>query len=351
MVASESTPRSATGHALHPGPLDVHAHVVPEPLLERLASGERDGFGVQPVRDGRPLVTVGGEPLQPPLMPGMHALDVRLRAMDEQGVAVQLLSPWVSLTGYHLPEADGIWLSVAQNEAIAGLVRAMPDRFLGIGSVPLQAPARAADLLRAAIEEQGLLGVQVAATAGPDRDLDDPSLEPFWSAAEQLRAFVLVHPHQGVSSKRFGRFYFWNLIQNPLDTTIAGASLILGGVLERHPELVVCLAHGGGFLPYNLGRLVRGRAVRAEARASMQGSVEESFKRLYFDSVTHSPSALRFLVGEVTAEHVLLGSDYPFDMGDPTPVRTVEAAGLPSGAADLVLRDNAGRLLGLDAAR
>jgi aminocarboxymuconate-semialdehyde decarboxylase len=334
-----------TSSLLRHGPLDVHAHVVPEPLLERLGAGAPAGFSVETTDDGRPRVIRGGEPLAPPLMRGMHALEPRLRVMDEQGVAVQLLSPWVSLTGYHLSEADGVWLSEAQNDTIGALVRAMPDRFLGLGSVPLQAPTIAADLLRKLMLEQRLLGAQIAATAGPDRDLDDPALEPFWSAAEELRAFILIHPYQGVSSKRFARYYLGNLVQNPLDTTIAGACLIFGGVLERHPELRICLAHGGGFLPYNLGRLIRGRLVRSEAAVSMAGSVEDSFGRLHFDSVTHSPSALRFLVGEAGPERVLLGSDFPFDMGDPDPVGTVRAAGLASEPVELVLRGNAERLL------
>jgi aminocarboxymuconate-semialdehyde decarboxylase len=325
----------------------VHAHVVPAALLDRMAGGERPGFGVEPGPGGGKRFKLGGEARGTAVPPAMYDLDLRLQAMDEAGVAVQLLGPTTSLAGYTLSEDDGVWLASALNAEIEALVRAVPDRFVGLGSVPLQAPARAADLLRRGRLEQGLLGVLIAATAGPDRDLDEPALEPFWAAAEALEAFVVIHPHEGVRSKRFESYYLNNLIQNPLDTTIAAAHLIFGGVLERHPGLMVCLAHGGGFLPYDLGRLVRGKLVRGDESPALQGSVEDSFRRLYFDSVTHSSAVLGFLARQATPEHVLLGSDFPYDMGDPTPPKTVEGAGLSPAETHLILRGNADRLLKL----
>jgi len=148
-------------------------------------------------------------------------------------------------------------------------------------------------------------------------------------------------------SSDWARSRLWNLIQNPLDTTIAGASLIFGGVLERHLGLTICLAHGGGFLAYNLGRLTRGRLVRSETGVAMAGFVEEPFGRLYFDTITHASSALRLLVEEATAEHVLLGTDFPFDMADPRPLETVRQADLSDQGRALIVRGNAECLLKL----
>src|SRR5438067_673116 len=198
------------------------AEGLPEALLRQLESGERPGFGVRRLADGRPQATLGGALVNPPLVRGMYDLETRLRAMEEQGVAAQLLAPWVGMLGYGLPEADALWLSEAVNAAIAALLRDLPDRFAGIGNVPLQAPERAAALLERLVQEQGLLGVQIGATVGPERDLDDPAFGPFWAAAEELGAFVLIHPTLGITAGRFSRYYFNNLIGNPLDTTICG---------------------------------------------------------------------------------------------------------------------------------
>jgi aminocarboxymuconate-semialdehyde decarboxylase len=262
-------------------------------------------------------------------------------------VAAQLVSPWIALVNDRLDGADGLWFAEAVNESIADFVRAMPDRFIGIGAAPLAHAERTAKALVRWTQDLGLVGVEVNTTAGPDIFLDDPSLEPFWAAAEELQALILIHPSLGGLGKQFARFYMNNLVHNPLETTVAGAQLIFGGVMERYPRLKVCLVHGGGLLPYNLGRLRRGRAVRQETKVAMSGSVEDSFHRFLFDTVTHSSSALKFLVGEVQADHVLLGSDYPFDMGDPDPVGTVRAAALAEDEQKLVLRETAERMLGI----
>ena len=269
--------------------------------------------------DGARRLVVGGEPMRMAIMPAMDLLELRLQTMQEQGVAAQLVSPWIALANYRLGEADGVWFAQTLNEAIAEFAAGMPDRFVGIGSVPLQAPEQAAKMVAPLMRDLGLLGVEINTTAGPGKFLDDASLEPFWAAAEEAGALVMIHPSLGGTGAEFARYYLNNLIHNPLETTTAAAHLIFGGVMERHPALKVCLVHGGGYLPYALGRLRRGKLVRAETKVALQGTVEDAFHRFIFDTVTHSASALKFLVGEAGAEHVLLGSDYPFDMGDPGP--------------------------------
>jgi aminocarboxymuconate-semialdehyde decarboxylase len=323
---------------LRPGPIDIHAHIVPEGLIARFEAGERAGYAASRGEDGI-RVTLAGKPSRMPLLPGMVALDIRERTMAEQGVASQLLSPWIALCDYTLGEGDADWFHRAVNTEIAAICAAAPDRYAGIGTAPLQFPALAVEALREAMGPLGLLGVEIGTSVGKDVFLDDPSLDPFWQAAEALGAFILIHPPLEPPAGGFADYYLNNLIQNPLQTTVAGARLIFGGVLERFPRLRICLVHGGGLLPYNIGRLIRGRLVRPEAKARMTGSVEESFSRLYFDTVTHSAPALAYLVGQAGADHVFLGSDYPFDMADPDLVDTVRAAGLGEAKEELVLAE------------
>lgn len=328
---------------LRPGPLDIHAHVVPDRFIQTLASGGRPGFGVQRIDGARRLV-VDGQPMRMPMMPAMDDVEMRLKTMEEQGVSAQLVSPWVALVNYRLRDADSIWFAETLNETIADFVAAMPDRFVGIGSVPLQIPEKAAAMVGPLMRDLGLFGVEINTTIGPERFLDDPSLEPFWAAAEEAGAFVMIHPSLGGTGKQYEKYYLNNLIHNPVETTVAAAHLIFSGVMERFPGLKICLVHGGGYLPYGVGRLRRGRLVRTETKDGMSGSVEDSFRRFYFDTVTHSASALKFLVGEVGPERVLLGSDFPFDMADPGLVQTVRDADL--GAAEQpVLRGNAEKVL------
>lgn len=329
---------------LRSGPLDIHAHVAPEGLLRRLAEAGRPGFGLEG-GEGTRLV-VGGSPMRQPVMPAMRDVEMRLKAMEEQGVAAQVVSPWIALVNDRLGTDDGLWLAETVNESIAELVAAMPDRFAGIGAAPLVAPERMAKMLAPLMRDLGLLGVEINTRAGPETFLDDPSLEPFWAEAEALGALVFIHPSLGGTGPEYARYYLNNLIHNPLETTVAAAHLIFGGVMERHPRLKVMLVHGGGFLAADLGRLTRGRAVRQETSERMSGTVEDSFRRFCFDTVTHSASALRFLVGAAGAERVLLGSDYPFDMGDPDPVRTVREAKLGETDEALVLRKAAEGVLG-----
>ncbi|HWT30430.1 MAG TPA: amidohydrolase family protein [Propylenella sp.] len=334
---------------LRPGPIDIHAHVMPPALLDSLTRSRRPGFAVEAGADGGRRVTLGGREMRNPVPPAMDSLEIRFRTMEEQGISAQLISPWIALVPNHLQEADAFWLAEALNEGIAGIVQDHPDRFLGIGSAPLQWPERAAAMLRAMMGELGLRGIEINTTLGPERFLDDPALDPFWAEAEALGALIMIHPSLGGMQKRFERYYLNNLVHNPLETTVAAAHLIFGGVMERFPKLNICLVHGGGLLPYNVGRLRRGRTVRPETAVSMTGSVEDSYRRFLFDSVTHSVPALRFLSQEVGAHHVFLGSDYPFDMGDPDPVATVRNGHFEPSEEQLILRGNIEKLLRADA--
>jgi aminocarboxymuconate-semialdehyde decarboxylase len=215
---------------------------------------------------------------------------------------------------YNLEPTLGAVTSAIQNDQIAKHVAAHPDRFLGIATLPMQAPEKAADELRRAMTKLGLKGTMFASNI-ISKNLDDPSFEPVWTTAEELGAFVFIHPNNIAGAERMRSYYLNNLIGNPLDTTIAAACLIFGGVMDRHPKLKVCLAHGGGFTPYQAARWEHGWAVRPEPKKNVKEQPTNIARRFYYDTILHSAEVLEFMIGHVGADRVVLGSDYPYDMG------------------------------------
>jgi aminocarboxymuconate-semialdehyde decarboxylase len=247
------------------------------------------------------------------------------RILEQTRADRVILSPWVQLLDLDARR---------HNEALAELVS---DRVAVLGAVP----DMSADGLRAAIDA-GLAGVEVTAKVGGEY-LGADRFAPFWAAAEETGALVFVHP----STRGFegpADHYLWNTVGNPLETTITAAHLVMAGVLERHPGLRVLLAHGGGAVPALRGRLRHAHERLAAAQTRLREPVEASLRRLYFDSVTHDPAVLRALVEFAGADRVVMGSDHPFDMGDPDPVATVRAAGLDPADEAAVLGGNAERL-------
>jgi aminocarboxymuconate-semialdehyde decarboxylase len=193
----------------------------------------------------------------------------------------------------------------------------------------------------------GVVGAEVAASVRGDYLGDDRFL-PFWEAAESSGAPVFVHPTtKGFDLPVLGEYYLWNTVGNPVETAVTGAHLVMSGVLERHPRLRVVLAHGGGALPAVRGRLRHAHGFQAQARARLQEPPDVSLRRLHYDTVTHDPELLRALVGYAGPDHVLLGSDHPFDMGTIRPVDEVRELGLSTTDEAAVLGGNAERLLGL----
>jgi aminocarboxymuconate-semialdehyde decarboxylase len=324
-------------------PIDLHCHFIPPVLLERIAT-EGATHSIRLSGDG--TVSFAGRDATQAMPRGMLDLDERLAWMDTQDVGVQVLSAWMDFSAYVLDPEDGAWLARALNELTIEAIEDRRDRFRAMASVPLQAPERAADELRYAITDLGMIAVEIA-TSVVDRELDDPALEPFWSAAEKLDALVLVHPYASVGSERLARYFLSNIVGNPAEETVAAAHLTYGGVLERHPRLKVCLTHGGGFLPYQIGRQDRGyKALKGLTAQRLVTPPSVVMGRFFFDTVLHSTEALRFLVERVGPDRVVLGSDYPFPMGDPEPVATVRAAGFDGTTERAILTDNAIGALG-----
>ncbi len=272
------------------------------------------------------------------VLPRLIDLDLRLAEMDRQGVDVQVVAP--SPSHYHYwtgPELATLVYRTA-NQAVADLVAARPDRLAGLGLVPLQHPQLCVEALDDAVRVHGLAGVEISshapapgaaagrATPGESGvELSDPRLDPFWNRASQLGAVIFLHPFGCTLDERLDRFYLSNTVGQPVENAVALSHLIFSGVLDRHPGLRVVAAHGGGYLPTYLGRSDHAWQVRPDAR-TCRHRPSSYLRRLWFDSLVHTPEALRRLVEAVGADRVLLGSDYPFDMGVTDPLQRLAAA-------------------------
>jgi aminocarboxymuconate-semialdehyde decarboxylase len=328
------------------GTLDVHAHAMPLPLLQRLA--DRDLADITEVAAGivRLDTRVSGVgPRAPlPLARSMYDVDVRLSEMDEVGVhrhAVSLPPFLFASTADDETLATGV---VAQgNEELATYVADAPDRLLGLGSVPLGWPG-AADEARRALDELGMGGIAIGSRGG-GRDLDDPVNDDLWALLSERRTFVFLHPSGVPDPHRQRDFWLPQLVGYPMETALAVARLTFGRVLERFP-LNLCLAHGGGCLPSLRGRLDMGWERKDVARTTAVHPSEFA-DALYYDTAVFSPVLLRRLVEDVGVGHVLLGTDHPFELGDRAPLETVRALGLPEADERRILGENAAELLGL----
>ena len=245
---------------------------------------------------------------------------------------------------YGQEAAVGVAAAAIQNDEIARLVKEHPDRFAAIATLPMQAPEKAADELRRAMTKLGLHGAMIGSNVG-GKNLDDPSFEPLWATAAELDAFMVIHPGNVAGADRLKSYYLGNLIGNPLDTTIAGACLIFGGVLERHPKLNFVMVHGGGFIPYQGGRWVHGWEVRPEPKVHLKHSPETYLDRFLYDTILHSKTALEFLIASVGADRIFLGSDYPYDMGMMDCVRHVRSLAIRRADRDTILGGHAAAIL------
>ena len=324
--------------------VDVHAHVIPPALVELMRAGQApDGIRLER-GDGAPQV-VHRQGYRYPLLPAFWDVEARLRAMDEQGVTHALLSVAPPLFLYWIDPAEAVAAARLLNDAVASMAAEAPERFTGVATLPLPDPGAAVAELRRCVVDLGLPGAQV----GPHCEgtpLDGETLRPVLRAADQLGVPLIVHPYYVGSEPGLDDFYLTNLQGNPWQTALAASRLILSGTLDALPELACLLVHGGGHLPYQVGRLDRGHRVRPEAAAPRQAP-SAYLRRFFYDTLTHRPAATGWLIAQVGADRVLYGSDAPFDMaGGPL---EEQLAGLPLdlAARDAVAFGNAKRLFRL----
>ena len=307
--------------------VDVHAHcVIPAALA----------------------LTTPANQLQSLVMEGA-SLEQRLKNMDAQGIDVEVLS--INPTWYAADRDLATKIIDLQNDALAGLCGAHPDRFAAFASVALQFPELAADQLVRAIKQRGLRGVAIGGSV-VGTELSDPRFHPFWAKAEELGCVVFVHPQlqeNDLNGRLKGNGYLGNVIGNPLETTIALSHLIFEGTLDRFPGLKICAAHGGGYLPSYMHRSDHGCAISPQRCTAgvPKKHPTEYVKQLYYDSLVFTPEGLRHLVAEVGTGHVMLGTDYPYPWVD-TPVDQVfNTSSLTDRDRESILGGTAARLLGL----
>jgi aminocarboxymuconate-semialdehyde decarboxylase len=332
--------------------IDFHAHVVPEPYLALARRGEVPGVRLARSADGEVLEVVGGAETGPvaqrlPLLAVYHDPAARRAAMDAAGVDVHVISPVQFMYHYWLDPRPAADLARVVNDGIAAMVASEPRRFAAMGTLPLQdAAAAVAELHR--VHGLGFRAVEIGTHVG-GAPLDAPALDPVYRAAEALGIAVFVHPYAPLGRDRIARYYLRNLLGNPFETAVAFSHLVFGGVVERFPRLRLCFAHGGGALPAVVGRLDRGHALEPACRERGARAPGEHLRRCWYDTITHDIAALEALVARVGPSQVLLGSDFPFDIGDPDPVGTVAKLSLDEPSRAAILGGNAARLLGRDA--
>jgi aminocarboxymuconate-semialdehyde decarboxylase len=324
--------------------IDTHTHVLTEETAALLRKeAPKVPVTITPIDKDSATLDVGGVAYRPFPRGGFDVAH-RLRDMGAMGVDVQLLSATPQTYLYNQEASLGAATAAIQNDQIAKLVRAHPERFLGIATLPMQSPDRAADELRRSMTKLGLRGTMFASNI-MGKNLDDPSFEPVWATAEELGAFIFVHPNNVAGAERMKAYYLNNLIGNPLDTTIGAACLYFGGVLDRHPKLTVVLAHGGGFTPYQAARWEHGWQVRTEPKKNIGKQPVDIAKRFYYDTILHSAPVLEFMIGHVGADRVMLGSDYPYDMGMMDCVKHVRSLKISEADKTTILSARAKALL------
>jgi aminocarboxymuconate-semialdehyde decarboxylase len=298
--------------------VDTHTHFIPMELVELVRRGDGPSDLSLSERDGEDPLIVHENGLRYPVFPLFHDARAKLEQMDRDGIDLALISLSPSLLLYWTDPAETARVHRFINDAGAELARRSGGRLYALATVPLNDPPAAAEELRRARGELGLVGVEIGTSVG-DVMLDDPALEPFFATAEELHTPVFVHPYTNMIAApgpALSGYHLANVIGNPVETFVAAARLIVGGVFDRHPDLRVQLVHAGGAFPYQLARLDHAYEVRSETRSKALRRPSDYLPNFLFDTVTFDPRALEFLIALAGPERVLFGSDLPFDMAD-----------------------------------
>jgi aminocarboxymuconate-semialdehyde decarboxylase len=300
--------------------VDTHTHVIPRAALAWARAG--DLFGIRVKGD----TVVHPEGFHYPLTADFDDAAAIVRRMDDNGIAESIVSLAPTMFLYDQPADLAVDFAREVNDALAELADGSA-RLRAFAHLPMQAPAEAALELRRSVGVMKLAGAFIG-TSAQELPLDDPAMDPVWEQAQELDVPVFVHPYYTGVKPGLADFYMTNVVGNPLDTCVAAIRLIASGTLDRFPRLRVALVHGGGFLPYQLGRLDKAFDVRPELQGLIPQAPSSYLSRFWIDNLLHGDAQLRSLADLIGADRLVLGTDLPFDMGEPDPVSRLRRVGI-----------------------
>ncbi len=326
--------------------VDIHSHVA-VPAAAAFVRPHLDPSTIPLAHFASPETQALSQKQEADIRSRITGYDERLTDLDAMGIDVQLVCPPPPQNYYTIPIEIAVPATRMVNDGLAEYVAKKSDRFVALGAVPLTDGHEAAGELERCMTSLNFKGVEILTNVA-GKELSDPSCAPFWQKAEELGALVLIHPNGFTEGRRLSHFYFNNVIGNPLETTIALHYLIFDGVIERHPKLKILAVHGGGYLPAYSGRIDHAWGARSDAHGDLPHPPSTYLKKIYFDTVVFTPHQLAELVRLYGADHIVMGTDYPFDMADFDPIGHV--ASVPDfdpSTIAAIAGGNAKRLLGL----
>jgi len=329
--------------------VDIHCHYLNTEVAARVADRNPGQYEPMVKFSNAPTRETNARQMKE-RTPKLTSIELRLQDMDRMGIDVQAVSPAPNQTYYWTDPGEGAQLARMVNERIAEIAAKWPERFVGLGTVPLQDPDLAVSELIYCVKTLGLRGVEINPSVN-GMDLSDGrlALDKFFAKVQELDVIVFMHPVGFTQGERLLDHYFNNVIGNPLETTVAASHLIFDGVVQRFPKLKIVLPHAGGYLAHYWARMDHAWRARPDCRTVIDKKPSSYLEKFYFDSITFDRGMLAHLVERFGADHVLLGTDYPYDMGMEHPVQFIgEAEGISSSDKNLIMGGNAVRLLKID---
>ena len=329
--------------------IDIHHHYIPLELIDEVKrNGKALGVEYFPPKDAKDnpfqIRFPNGNRLNPDRR--MTEISNRLDAMTKGNIGIATVEAHTACVGYELDGNRGETWSKLYNEAIMDLVKRHPDRFAGIATVPLQDPPRAARVLEHAIRDLKMSGVTIASNV-VGKYFDSKDFDPFWQKAEELDVLMIMHPEWVLGSDKIGAYGLRTVCGNPADTTLSVGYMIYSGVFDRFPNLKLALLHGGGFFPYHLGRFDNGFRSGGASRIPAKQPPSKYLKNLYFDNLVYRVETVEYLKRMVGADHIMVGTDYPFDLGDWMAAEKIRDMECTSAEREAMLHGNARKLLWL----
>jgi len=301
--------------------IDVHSHVVPAEMLTALECNP-EHYEMQYEQDARRPRLVHDDGSALPVFTEFYDAAAKVAGMDRKGIDISLISPAPFVFFYWAGLDVALQATRLINDGIAAMAARFPERLMGMGTVPMQHPDAAIAELERIVKDHGFRAVELGCSV-EDEQLAHPRFRPILRRAQELKVFIFAHPYSHVELCGLEDYYLRNLIGNPLHTTIMAAHLMFSGALDELKQLKICLAHGGGYVPYQIGRLAHGHQVRTETRAQTRTRPDKLLRRFYYDALIHDVRALRYLIDLVGADRIAIGTDAPFDMGEEEPVTMI----------------------------